>query len=157
MKNLMKNDSHFFTRVLWAATLLVLAPLAQAWDCEARLSVNGETFGEHKRTHTSSNSTALSGILVTAEMSVFPAPTAFTVNLRGDRNFRFRFSDNIARIRLKLGSDLIYDGAPTNTFPITRKDKWGKLAIEPQWTGDTFSIAVADDCSLSSVFNSFFH
>jgi hypothetical protein len=152
----MKNDTHVSRLVLGALTLLTLAPIAQAWGCEAKLSVNGEAFGEHKRSHSSSNSIELSGILTAAEMSVFPAPTAFTVDLRGKRNFRFRFSDNITKIRLTLGSDLIYDGAPTSTFAVTSKDKWGKLKIEPQWAGDTFSIAVADDCSISSVLSSLF-
>ena len=127
-----------------------------ALGCEIEYEVDGLAFDERKSPTTFRLSTRSSGTLVHSDMTMYPAPTAFRFQLRGKKDFKFSFSSNITKVRLKIGSALLYEGVPMASLNATSNPARGLLTIEPEWTGMKFSVKVVDDCSFGSVLRSFF-
>lgn len=80
-------------------------------------------------------------------------PPAFLVNVTsGRQDFAFKFSDNITRIRLSIGSEFLYEGKPIKSFDAGKKPS-GELKIEFEWDGVDARVEVNDNCALVDTYD----
>jgi len=127
------------------------------YDCAATHSIEGQYIvGEEGKssggkTNLTGMNTSLTGFLVSTSMAL-TSPASFLTNLRGKGKYRFEYSPNVTRIRVKVNQQLLYDGVPIPSLDAAA----GQIEVEPHWTGNKMRIEISDQCSFGSFAESFF-
>jgi hypothetical protein len=143
----MKVNPYIFPALLaFGAVALFLYEYPNIAGCGSELEVNGEMPKERSPLYTNESISQWGPM---TETWSDPIPPTFNVNLHGPQNFKFRYSDNVTNVRLRMGSEMLYEGAPIKAYNATNSPK-GPLSIEFKWTGDKVNIQVTDACSILS-------
>jgi hypothetical protein len=71
-----------------------------------------------------------------------PDGFAVSVNLHSSGNYRFAYSGNIPKIRIRKGATLVYEGAPIEFYQAAKNQN---LKVELLSRGEA-SVTISDDC-----------
>ncbi|MBI3148817.1 MAG: hypothetical protein HYZ17_09945 [Betaproteobacteria bacterium] len=132
---------------------LLVAEGAQAASCGASVELTGPMPRDPRNLTLTNIQTKQWGYLVTSSLRTHKLPLAFVLsNPYGRQTYSFKFSENVTRIRLSLGSELLYEGPPLAACSAEGKPS-AALALEFEWEGKDVRVAVDDDCGAGSPYN----
>ncbi|MES2932561.1 MAG: hypothetical protein V4805_03630 [Pseudomonadota bacterium] len=118
----------FFACMFGLSVVLYLA-WAKSWDCGYKLTI-GSIVRTDNGLSISNTQIETPGVIMPDEIFSLGGP-AFQTNVRGDGNYRFRYSANVSKISLWSGQTKVYEGLPIASFKLKR----GTLGIEPVAAG----------------------
>jgi hypothetical protein len=81
-----------------------------------------------------------------SELDTHALPIAFRVKAStGPQKVSLWFSRNVTRIRVSLGSALLYEGEPIRSIDaLVISDRW--LRVQFEWSGDNAKVEVSNFC-----------